>query len=72
MKRGSLGLVFPNVSQLSLPSPREGTPKFWGCMLVHCCLPASHAIMEAAYRMSHCSLLLPEGFYFGVFFSSLP
>lgn len=70
MKHGSLGLVFHSVSQLS--SPGKGPQSFGDAHMVHCNFPASHAIMEAAYGMSHCSLLLPEGFYFGVFFSSLP
>lgn len=35
LKQGSLGLVFPNMLWAIprfLPFPREGTPKFWGCM----------------------------------------
>lgn len=53
-------------------SQGRGRQSFGDVHRVRCCLPASHAVMEPACGMSHCSLLLPGGFYFGVFFGSLP
>lgn len=72
MKQGSLGLVFPSVSRLSLSSPGKETPKFWGCTrgsLLLACIPCNNggclrdeSLLSAAARrvLFQCFFQLPS------------